>query len=161
MQLVIVGKVCDGRAQAYVQANGLESVVSFAGELPRSQVFELARTCHMEAHWITVPGLGTATLEAMALGLPTMAWVSPGLYGSVPLEDGVNLLFVKPGDVDQIAAQIERLIESPHLAKAIGQAGRDLVRRYLSWDTAIRDLNHVYMEAVGAELVAAPVSVSV
>ena len=56
------------------------------------QIFELARSCDMEAHWISVPGLGTASLEAMALGLPTMAWTRPGLYEDVPLTDGENML---------------------------------------------------------------------
>src|SRR6185436_15377568 len=74
VEMVIVGKLCDPRPVDYVRARGLENIIRFTGELPRAEVFELARTCHMEAHWITVPGLGTATLEAMALGLPVMAW---------------------------------------------------------------------------------------
>jgi len=152
VEMVIVGKLCDPRPVDYVRARGLENIIRFTGELPRAEVFELARTCHMEAHWITVPGLGTATLEAMALGLPVMAWAFPGLYGDVPLEDGKTLLFATPGDIEQIAGQIERLIQSAPLRRAIGTAGRQLVRNYLSWDTAVLALAAVYGEAVGKPL---------
>lgn len=160
VELVIVGKTCDNAAQAYVKSRGLGNIVTFTGELPRDDVFELARSCHMEAHWITVPGLGTATLEAMALGLPVMAWAFPGLYGEVPLQDGVNLLFAKPGDVGQISTQIERLITSPERRIAIGAAGRQLVRQYLSWETAVRTLERIYGDVSAEQVEVAPASVA-
>jgi len=155
IELEIVGKLCDDTALRAVRERRLDDVVTFTGELPRAQVFERARTCHMEAHWITVPGLGTATLEAMALGLPVMAWAFPGLYDDVPLRDGIELLVAEPGNVEQIAAQIQRLISAPELRMAIGAAGRELVRQHLSWRTAVSRLESIYSEALGRGVVSA------
>jgi glycosyltransferase involved in cell wall biosynthesis len=149
VELVIVGKICDQHAQALVRARHLENVVTFTGELPRERVFELAGQSHMEAHWITVPGLGTATLEAMALGLPVMAWTTPGLYDDVPLENGTNLLFAQPGNIEQIAGQIRKLVDDRPLRESIGGAARALVRQHLSWGSALQRLESAYSEAVG------------
>jgi glycosyltransferase involved in cell wall biosynthesis len=158
VELVIVGKLCDSQAQRLVRDRGLEDLVRFTGELPRTEVFELARTCHMEAHWISVPGLGTATLEAMALGLPVLAWAVPGLYEHVPLLDGVNMMFAEPGNVAQIASQIERLISAPTLRRSIGAAARKLVQEHLSWDTAIERILTIYREALTLHLARIPAS---
>jgi glycosyltransferase involved in cell wall biosynthesis len=149
IELVIVGKLCDGAAQQLVRDRALGGFVTFTGELPRGEIFARARTCHMEAHWITVPGLGTATLEAMALGLPVMAWAFPGLYEDVPLRDGIELIFAQPGNVKQIAAQIQRVIDQPDLRRAIAAAGRALVRQHLSWPIAIARVERIYQEALG------------
>jgi glycosyltransferase involved in cell wall biosynthesis len=158
VELVIVGKLCDSQAHRMVRNRGLDDIVRFTGELPRNDVFELARTCHMEAHWISVPGLGTATLEAMALGLPVLAWAVPGLYEHVPLLDGVNMLFAEPGNVGQIASQIQRLISAPELGRSIGAAARRLVQDHLSWDTAIERIQTIYRETLALHPAGIPVS---
>jgi len=150
VQLEIIGKICDNRAVRLVRERSLDGVVTFTGELPRARVVERARTCHMEAHWITVPGLGSATLEAMALGLPAMAWAFPGLYDDVPLRDGIEFVRAEPGNIEQIAAQIQRLVERPDLRRAIGDAGREMVRRHLAWPTAIARLERIYTEVLEA-----------
>ena len=158
VELVIVGKLCDSQAHRLVRERGLEGVVRLTGELPRAEVFELARTCHMEAHWISVPGLGTATLEAMALGLPVLAWAVPGLYEHVPLLDGVNMLFAEPGNIGQIASQIQRMISEPALRRSIGTAARKLVQEHLSWNTAIERIQTIYREALALHPASIPAS---
>jgi len=148
VELLIVGKVLDPTPVKLVEQLGLQEVVRFAGELPRQKVLELARNYHIEAHWITTPGLGTAILEAMTLGLPAMTYAYPGIYGEVPLADMENIVFATPGDIPEIASRLTSLANSPSLRAAIGKEGRKLIQDYLTWPKAIRDIESIYAEAI-------------
>ena len=69
---------------------------------------------------------GLAQLEAMARGVPVV--VSRGAGVSEVLTEGENALLVDPRCPDQIAAAIARLARNPGLGRALGAAGRRLVR---------------------------------
>ena len=65
-------------------------------------------------------------LEAAALGVPVVA----SAVGGVPelVDDGRAGLLVPPGDAAALAAALGRLAQDPHLARRLGEAGRDGVR---------------------------------
>jgi glycosyltransferase involved in cell wall biosynthesis len=80
-------------------------------------------------------GFPVAAMEAMAYGLPTVAFdCAPGIREL--LENEVSGLVVGPGDVPGFAAALERLIKDRDLRKRLGQAGNVSVRRFLP-DTVI------------------------
>jgi len=148
IELTIVGKILDNAPVKLTKQLGLENVIHFVGELPRNEVLEIARDFHMEAHWITTPGLGTAILEAMALGLPVMTYAYPGIYGDVPLKDLENIIFATPGDITQISDQIVRLVDTPALRSSIGNRGRKLLQDYLTWPKVVKDLEAIYLNTI-------------
>ncbi|HWE92060.1 MAG TPA: glycosyltransferase family 4 protein [Pseudonocardiaceae bacterium] len=71
-------------------------------------------------------------LEAMACGRPYVVTASRGLDGY--LRDGEDGLVVPPGDVDALAAAVEKLLADPDRADAMGAAGRARLERELTTD---------------------------
>jgi glycosyltransferase involved in cell wall biosynthesis len=67
----------------------------------------------------------TATMEAMAMGRPVIASRTDGLADL--FTDGVEGIFVPPGDDAALRAAIERLLGDPDEARRMGAAARSLV----------------------------------
>ena len=69
-----------------------------------------------------VEPLGNATLEAMAAGRPVVG----SRVGGIPemIVDGETGILVPPKDPHSLARGLERLVGSPELRRALGQAGR-------------------------------------
>jgi glycosyltransferase involved in cell wall biosynthesis len=75
-------------------------------------------------------GSAKVTYEAAACGLPQ---VTTREAGDV-VRSGVEGLIVKPGDVDAIAAAIERFYHEPALVEQMGQASRKRMVENFTWD---------------------------
>jgi glycosyltransferase involved in cell wall biosynthesis len=69
----------------------------------------------------------TATMEAMACGRPVVASRTEGLTGL--FRDGVEGLYVAPGDADELRAALVRLLADRAEAERMGRAARALVER--------------------------------
>ena len=132
------------RAQA--RALGVESRVSFLGL--RDDVHLLLRQAHVFAHpCIWEEGFGLTMAEAQATGCPVVA----SRIGAVPevVLDGVTGLLVPPGDVDALAAALERILRDPALRDAMGERARrhvvakfplaDSARGHVGWCEEIAD----------------------
>jgi glycosyltransferase involved in cell wall biosynthesis len=149
VRLTIIGKKCINRPMNLVRELGIEKKVIFTGELPREKVVEYLSTSDLEAHWITNPGLGTATLEAMGYGLPCLAFGYERLFDGIPLEDGKNILFVRPGDVTGIANRLRELYYCPiDKRKEIGEEARNLVQSFFTWASIARKLESYYRKTI-------------
>lgn len=67
-------------------------------------------------------GLGTAVIDAMALGVPPVAFATGGLIELV--EAGVSGLLVPPDDAVAFARAVERLASDTDLRRQLGAGGR-------------------------------------
>ncbi len=76
-------------------------------------------------------GLGTAVLDAMAVGVPPLAFAVGGL--TEVIEGGKSGILVPPGDVSAFAAECTRLILDPRLRQRLGKAAAE---RAQSFDAA-------------------------
>lgn len=67
-------------------------------------------------------GLGTAVIDAMALGVPPIAFA----VGGVPevIVNEASGVLVSPGDTDAFAKQIGRLVDDPALRARLGEGAR-------------------------------------
>jgi glycosyltransferase involved in cell wall biosynthesis len=85
-------------------------------------------------------------LEAMAAGLPLV--VTP--VGALPevLEEGVNGIFVAPGDSDAIAKALIELAQRPDLREEMGRANMELVRKRFSPEAITRQLAALFQECL-------------
>jgi glycosyltransferase involved in cell wall biosynthesis len=79
-------------------------------------------------------GLGIAVLEAMAAGLPVVAYAA----GPLPeiVTGGATGALVPAGDVEALAGAVEALLADPVRARAMGRRGREEVIRRFSIATA-------------------------
>ena len=79
----------------------------------------------LEVHELEGQGFGTASLEALAVGVPVVAGVRPDNFIDLPLVDGRELFiapFIGPheekADPDGLAAAILKVLEDPAGARA-------------------------------------------
>ena len=91
-------------------------------------------------------GLPIALLEGMAGG---NAVVTTGV-GSIPEVVGEeNGLLVDPGDSDELADAIERLVAEPGTAASMGRTNHEAVRDRYSWPAAVDRLTETYRAVTG------------
>jgi glycosyltransferase involved in cell wall biosynthesis len=76
-----------------------------------------------------VEGSSLSVYEALASGLPVVTTPNAGSI----VRDGVEGLLVPPGDVDALAAAIERLAREPDLRIAMGRAARVRAEAFGDW----------------------------
>jgi glycosyltransferase involved in cell wall biosynthesis len=132
-----------------VEELGIGERVIFTGELPREKVVEYLSTADLEAHWITNPGLGTATLEAMGYGLPCLAFGYESLFDGIPLKDGKNIFFVRPGDISGIANRLRELYYCPiDKRKEVGEEARNLVQSSFTWPSIAGKMESYYQRTI-------------
>lgn len=73
-------------------------------------------------------GLGTVVIDAMALGVPPVAFAVGGLPELI--RDDVEGLLAPPGDLARFAAAAERLVMDPALRQRLAAAGPERAERF-------------------------------
>ncbi|MCS7220088.1 MAG: glycosyltransferase family 4 protein [Anaerolineae bacterium] len=148
VHLLIVGQGRDeARLRRLAQRYRLASQVHFTGFVPHEElpaylnaadIFVMPTLC--------VEGLPMVILEAMACGLPIVASDIGGIPTAV--DHGRNGLLFPPGDVDQLAGHIGRLLDEPGLACALGEAARAKAVEQFSLERMVRDTEAVFLRVV-------------
>lgn len=134
------------RIHARIAAHGMEGRIILAGfcaDVPRlmERFSVVCLTSDSE-------GTPNVILEAMAAARPVVAT----RVGGVPeiVRHGETGLLVEPGDVDGFARAVSTLLESPDLARRMGEAGQDYVARRHRCAEAARALGALYANTRGA-----------
>ena len=89
-------------------------------------------------------GIPQKLLNYMAAGLPIATF--EGSAG--PVQHELSGLRVPDGDTAAMADALERLLTDRALARTLGDAARDQVRREFSWDQMAARVEQVYREAI-------------
>lgn len=94
-----------------------------------------------------IEALPVSMLEAMNCGLPIV--ICP--VGAIPevLRDEQEALFVPPGDVDRLAAEMIQLAMDPELRMRLGKAGQKVFAQRFSTDAVLPRLERLYKAALG------------
>jgi len=87
-------------------------------------------------------GLGTAVLDALAMGIPVVAANSGGLPEII--SDGHTGRLVEPANPNALADGIIQLLTNTDLAKRMASRGRELVRNNFCIDTMVANNIEVY-----------------
>jgi len=112
------------------------------GWVDREVVHELLHESSVFCLPSNFEGLPMALLQAMGHGLACV--VTPvGAMGEVVV-DGVNGLLVPQNDPPALAAALERLLRSPELRGALGQAAHTLVLERYSPQVVVQSLRQIY-----------------
>ncbi len=142
LRLKIIGHVYYNAAVRLAHDLGLRDRVVFTGELPHEAVVNEFK--NSDAYFVSLTakyvGLGTATIEAMLMGVPVIANVPENLLGTAHLEDREHLLLLNGLAPELIAAKIRMLIESRPLREKIGNGGRKFIAQYMNWGKVAHDI---------------------
>jgi len=124
---------------------GLASAVT--ATLARTDMPDVLAACEVvvDPSWAGTGITGTVR-EAMALGKPVVATAVAGNPELV--QDGVSGLLVPPRDVATLAAAISRLLRDGELARQLGAAGEERVRRQFSTAVRLDRLEALYRKVV-------------
>jgi len=133
VEVILVG---DGPARKTledkVKTLELDANVRFFGAVNHEKLPEL----YSSATIAVVPsvgneGLGLVMIEAMGCGCAVVA-SALGPILEVIDHERTGLLF-KPGDVGDLATQIQRLLEEPGLARSVTRSGNEKIRERFDW----------------------------
>jgi glycosyltransferase involved in cell wall biosynthesis len=103
----------------------------------------------------TYSGATTVLLQAMALGKPIVVTRTAAIARGYSLEDGLNVAFAPPGDIDALDARTSALLADPNLATAMGARARETVERELTWQRYADGIRALLLEAANGSSVAA------
>jgi L-malate glycosyltransferase len=148
-ELIIAGLgPFESKYKQLVRDLGLNDKITFLGLIEQSEVLKLLESIEIFAMPSITNGesFGVAALEASATGLPVVAT----RVGGVPevVKDGITGIMVDPGNINQLAAAIIRLIENPAQRAKMGQAGRNFVEQNYRWEENLRSMEKLYYEVL-------------
>ena len=92
---------------------------------------------------------GIAVLEAMAAGMPVVAYRLPAFETFTVA--GTTAVLVPVGEADALAEGVEALLSDPARAGALGQAGRRVVEERCTGSSVARDFETVYEQVLEHE----------
>jgi glycosyltransferase involved in cell wall biosynthesis len=130
--------------QEILRAAGSEGV-RLAGFVPDDELAALYAGCSVFCYPSLYEGFGLPVLEAMAAGAPVLT----SNVSSLPEVGGEAVAYVDPGDERAIAAELERLLNSPGERARLAQLGRERARGF-SWDRVARGVLDELGRARGA-----------
>jgi glycosyltransferase involved in cell wall biosynthesis len=148
--LVLVGPVTDAEYDRYVRSRirdlGLENSVFMPGPLAPDDPRLIG--LYQCAHLFVLPSLaepfGLVMLEAWASGCPVIASATSGAKQLV--REGENGFLFQHGDEPSFFHALGRAFESEECRKALGNAGRNMVRAQFDTLALVRHVRNLYAD---------------
>jgi glycosyltransferase involved in cell wall biosynthesis len=127
-----------------VQTLGLTGQVQLPGMLGNlNQVMQAADIFVMSSLW---EGLPLVLLEAMAAGLPSVAFKIPGI--DEVIENRVEGLKVSVGNTGELATALKELLTDENSRLSMGAAASETIRRQYNFKMMIEQLAGLYADAL-------------
>jgi glycosyltransferase involved in cell wall biosynthesis len=147
--VVVVGAVYDDRFLTRADELGVRDNLIVTGGVTRDAVPRYVAAADVEGHDFQGYGLGTASLEVMAAGVPVVSVVRPDNFPGLELRSWENVVIVPPDDARAMAEAIVRLLDDRDLAHRIGEGQRRLIRDHFSIDAVTDRHLELYERLVG------------
>lgn len=126
---------------------GVAERVEFCGQLPQPAAIDAGRAASIFVMPSVDEAFGVAYIEAMAGWVPVIASLGePGPAEIARAGDGIRL--VAPGDVEQLAAAIDRLLAEPGFAAELGVRARATAESSFTWRGCGEATVAAYQEAL-------------
>ena len=135
------------RLMELARALGTEDRVVFLGQISEADLQRLYREAAVYCYPAPEEDFGMGVIEAMAWGIPVVAWNYAG--PTVTVVDGVTGFLAQPYHVEAYAGAIAWLLQDRELRSRMGQAGRERAERYFSWDRHVQILERAVRNAIG------------
>jgi glycosyltransferase involved in cell wall biosynthesis len=138
-----------------IQRQGLKNIIRLLGLLPHANIISyllsadiFALPCmDLRGKGEHIDGIPVALMEAMAVGLPTIATRISGIPELI--EDGVSGLLVPEKDEIALADAIARLIEDPDLRASLGHGARRRIEERFDLGRNVHLLANEFCRAIG------------
>jgi glycosyltransferase involved in cell wall biosynthesis len=137
-----------GPLERQIKELGLEKHVLLAGF--REDVLQLVKSADLFVMSSVTEGLGSALLDAMAMGLAVVGTRAGGIPEAVV--HGETGVLVEPGEARPLAAAIVRLLEEPALRARFGAAGRARVAGHFGVDRLVEGTMGSYEKGLAASI---------
>lgn len=139
-----------GRLQEVVASLGLQERVTFAGACPRGMLRYYYNAADVFASTPWYEPFGITILEAMACALPVIGANVGGIKYSV--RHGETGFLVPPEDPVALAECLYQVLESPALARRLGENGLRRAGRFFTWERVATRILDGYQEMLSEEL---------
>jgi glycosyltransferase involved in cell wall biosynthesis len=127
---IIGGGECEAALRERLQQAGVLQQVTFLGSQPSDKAIALLSRARIQVLPSFFEGLPVSVIEAMHLGIPTVA----SNVGGLPelIGDGTSGFLVPPADVSGFAERLRCLLEDEPRRVAMGMAAREKARSAFS-----------------------------
>jgi glycosyltransferase involved in cell wall biosynthesis len=125
-KLVVLGNVYYRPFLDRAKELGVDHAVLSLGRVAKSEIPDYLAAATVESHEQGL-GLGTATLEAMAAGVPVVAPARADNFPDIALQDGRTLFLCPTGDPAALAQRLVAALTDPAVAKEVGAGGQELI----------------------------------
>jgi len=140
-KLLIAGKGPDIEKLKKEAGNYLNRSIRFLGPVPHEKLVEVYSRADIFATASTIESEGLVILEAMACSLPIIG--VDALAIPYVVKHGKNGFIATPGNAEDIAKYILKLIENSSLRRKMGAESLKMIKKY-SLDTVINELEEAY-----------------
>ncbi|MFC0862617.1 glycosyltransferase family 4 protein [Sphaerimonospora cavernae] len=135
-----------GPTEKLVAELSLHDRVRFVHGISDEELAELIATSEVSVVPSLYEGFSLPAVEHMACGTPLVA----SRTGALPEVVGDAAVQVTPGDAEELAAVLRRLLDSPQERAAIGRRGYDRVMERYAWPVVAQRTVEAYGEAIAA-----------
>ncbi len=144
LELVVVGRLREGRTAEMLERLGLKARVRFVHDLSREAMADLFGQATICVTPSLYEGFGLPAAEAMACGAAVV--VTDG--GALPEVVGDAGVVVPAGDAAALEAAIAALLDDPTRRRALGEAAAVRARTHFNWDRVAEIYEQVLSDAV-------------
>ncbi len=136
-RLLVAGRVYYEVFLERARQLGVGHAVLAIGAVPKSEVPDYLAAADVETHDLQGYGLGTASLESMAAGVPMVVAVREDNFPGIALRSGENVVLTPTDDPAALATTLGDLLDDPAWRERIGKAEQELVRERFSMQTVL------------------------
>jgi 1,2-diacylglycerol 3-alpha-glucosyltransferase len=148
--VVVVGHVYDDRFLRRADELGVREHIFLTGSVPKDEVPSYLAAADVEIHELQGHGLGRASLEVLAAGVPVVAVVRPDNFPGINLRSWENIVLVRPNDPRMLAESVVRLLDDHELAERVAAAQQQLIRENFTLDIVTDAHIALYERAIAA-----------
>ena len=130
-RLAVVGRVYYDLFEKRADELGIRGSVISVGAIPKARVPDYLAAADVESHEQGI-GLGTATLEAMAAGVPVVAPGREDNFPTIELRSGRDLWFTRIGDSAGLGRALLEVLRDPAAARQVGANASAIVHKSFS-----------------------------
>ena len=146
VRLTVVGTArAGGPAEAALDRLALRDAVRFTGPVPEEELVRLLQTASVLAIPSLYEGFSLPAIEAMACATPLVTTDAGALPEVVGTKAGLR---VRAGDVGELTAALQLVLDSPSLAEQLGRAGRRRVLENYTWRSTAQRTADWYEETL-------------